>query len=183
MRLAVLGGSLRQGSVNRRLLQHLARRLEAMGHEVVSVTGEGLRLPLFDADLQAPEEVLAVQAALAGNAGLVIVSPEYNAGIPAHLKNAVDWLSTLAPNPLKGLPVLLAAASPGAFGGARALFSWRPVLANLGALALPGSITVPLADRNLDGTGAPLDPRTGQAIQQALDAFVQWCARLAASTP
>ena len=183
MKLAVLGGSLRQGSLNRRLLEHLARQLEGMGHEVACVAGEALRLPLIDADLPAPAAVLAVQAALAGAAGVVIVSPEYNAGIPPHLKNAVDWLSTLAPNPLKGLPVLLAAASPGAFGGARALFSWRPVLANLGALALPASITVPLADRNLDETGAPLDPRTGQAIQQALDAFVQWTARLAASTP
>jgi len=183
MKLAVLGGSLRQGSLNRRLLEHLARQLEGMGHEVARVAGEALRLPLIDADLPAPAAVLAVQAALAGAAGVVIVSPEYNAGIPPHLKNAVDWLSTLAPNPLKGLPVLLAAASPGAFGGARALLSWRPVLANLGALALPGAITVPLADRNLDGAGAPLDARAAKEIQQALNAFVHWTARLAASAP
>jgi chromate reductase len=181
MKLAVLGGSLRQGSLNRRLLEHLAQQLAGMGHEVASVAGDALRLPLYDADLPAPAGVLAVQAALAGAAGLVIVSPEYNAGIPPHLKNAVDWLSTLAPNPLKGIPVLLAAASPGAFGGARALLSWRPVLANLGALALPGAITVPLADRNLDGAGAPLDPRSAKEVQQALGAFVQWTARLAAN--
>ena len=178
MKLAVLGGSLRQGSLNRRLLEHLARQLEGMGHEVASVAGEPLRLPLFDADLPAPAGVLAVQAALSGIAGLVIVSPEYNAGIPPHLKNAVDWLSTLAPNPLKGIPVLLAAASPGAFGGARALLSWRPVLANLGALALPGAITVPLADQNLDPDGAPSDPRAQGQIRQALAAFVALAERL-----
>jgi chromate reductase, NAD(P)H dehydrogenase (quinone) len=179
MRLAVLGGSLRKGSLNRRLLQHLARTLEGLGHDVRAVAGEDLRLPLYDADLPVPAEVLAVQAALAGIQGLVIVSPEYNAGIPAHLKNAVDWLSTLAPNPLKGIPVLLAAASPGAFGGARALLSWRPVLANLGALALPGAITVPLADRNLDAAGAPLEARAGTEIQKALEAFLALAGRLA----
>ena len=178
MKLAVLGGSLRKDSLSRRLLEHLARALEGMGHEVRAIAGEALRLPLYDADLAVPAEVLAVQAALAGIQGLVIVSPEYNAGIPAHLKNAVDWMSTLSPNPMKGLPVLLAAASPGAFGGARALLSWRPVLANMGALALPGAITVPLADRNLDPAGAPLEARAAREIRQALEAFVALTGRL-----
>jgi chromate reductase len=178
MKLAVLGGSLRGESLNRRLLEHLARTLERGGHEVPALCGEALRLPLYDSDLPVPDGVLALQAALEGIQGLVIVSPEYNAGIPPHLKNAVDWLSTLSPNPLKGLPVLLAAASPGAFGGARALISWRATLANLGALALPGAITVPLADRNLDAAGAPREARTETEIQKALAAFVALAARL-----
>lgn len=179
MIIAVLGGSLRQQSLNRRLLEYLGRTLSAMGHEVRSVAGEALRLPLYDADLAPPAGVLAMQAELTGIQGLVIVSPEYNAGIPPHLKNAVDWLSTLAPNPLKGLPVLLAAASPGAFGGARAQLSWRASLANLGALALPGAITVPLADHNLDATGAPLEARAAREIQKALSAFLDLSERLA----
>ncbi len=178
MKLAVLGGSLRKDSLNRRLLGYLVRSLEGMGHEVRAVAGEALRLPLYDADLAVPAEVLSVQAALTGIQGLVIVSPEYNSGIPAHLKNVVDWLSTLSPNPLRGIPVLLAAASPGAFGGARSLLSWRPVLANMGALALPPAITVPLADRNLDPSGAPEEPRTAGEIQKSLDAFVALTARL-----
>jgi NAD(P)H-dependent FMN reductase len=181
MKLAVMGGSLRKESLNRRLLEHLTRMLEGMGHDLRTVAGEALRLPLYDADLPAPAEVLAMQAALAGIQGLVIVSPEYNSGIPPHLKNAVDWLSTLAPNPLKGLPVLLAAASPGAFGGSRALLSWRPVLANLGALALPGAITVPLADKNLHPDGSPLEARAQGEIQKALQAFVELTARLMVS--
>jgi len=179
MKLAVLGGSLRKESLNLRLLGHVARSLADLGHEVRTLSGEALRLPLYDADLPAPAEVLAAQEALAGIQGLVIVSPEYNAGIPPHLKNAVDWLSTLAPSRLKGLPVLLAAASPGAFGGSRALLSWRPVLANLGALALPGAITVPLADRNLDAAGAPLDARAQAEIQKSLAAFLDLATRLA----
>jgi NAD(P)H-dependent FMN reductase len=95
----------------------------------------------------------------------------------------VDWLSTLPANPVKGLPVLLAAASPGAFGGARSLLSWRPVLANLGALVLPGAITVPLADKNLQPDGTPLEARAQGEIQKALAAFVALAARLAATAP
>ena len=179
MKLGILGGSLRRDSLNRRLLEHLAGVLGGMGHEARTVKGDALRLPLYDADLPAPADVLELQDLLEGIQGLVIVSPEYNAGIPAHLKNAVDWLSTLAPNPLKGLPVLLAAASPGAFGGSRALLSWRPVLANLGALVLPGAITVPLADKNLDADGSPLEARAQGEVQKALTAFVDLAGRLA----
>jgi len=178
MEFAALGGSLRKESLNRRLLEHLARTLEARGHRVRRLAGEALRLPLYDADLAPSPEVLALQGALAGIHGLLLVSPEYNAGIPPHLKNAVDWLSTLSPNPLKGLPVLLASASPGAFGGARSQLSWRPVLANLGALALPEAITVPLADRNLDPDGVPLEARSREAVAKALAAFETWCGRL-----
>jgi chromate reductase len=178
MHLAAMGGSLRQESINRRLLFHLARVLEGMGHPVRVLAGEVLRLPLYDADLAVPQELRVLEEGLAGAKGLVIVSPEYNAGIPPHLKNAVDWLSTLSPSPLKGLPVLLAAASPGAFGGSRALLSWRAVLANLGALAVPAAITVPLADRNLGGDGVPLEGRAQTEIQRALEAFVGLAGRL-----
>jgi chromate reductase, NAD(P)H dehydrogenase (quinone) len=178
MQLAALGGSLRKDSLNRRLLFHLARVLEGMGHPVRTLAGEAMRLPLYDADLTPPPELRTLEAAFAGVQGLVIVSPEYNAGIPPHLKNAVDWLSTLSPNPLRGLPVLLAAASPGAFGGSRALLSWRPVLANLGALAVPAAITVPLADRNLAQDGTPVEARAQTEIQRALEAFVALAAKL-----
>jgi NAD(P)H-dependent FMN reductase len=178
MHFAALGGSLRKDSLNLRLLTHLVRSLEAGGHTVTAITGEALRLPLYDADLAVPSAVTALQGRLQGARGLVLVSPEYNAGIPPHLKNAVDWLSTQGGNPLKGLPVLLAAASPGAFGGARSLLSWRPVLANLGALALPGAITVPLADQALAADGTPLDARALKAAQGALAAFLDLAARL-----
>jgi len=178
MRLAVLGGSLRRDSLNLRFLTHLARTLEARGHPVTALTGEALRLPLYDADLPVPEGVAALQAALAGVGGLVLVSPEYNAGVPPHLKNAVDWLSTLSPDPLRGLPVLLAAVSPGAFGGSRGLLAWRAVLANLGAIAVPGAITVPMADRSLGADGAPLEARAQAEVQRALDGFLALAERL-----
>jgi chromate reductase len=180
MNITMLGGSLRKGSLNLRLLGHLARSLEALGVQVQIVPSEGLRLPLFDADTAPPAEVLALQATLVEAQGLVIVSPEYNAGIPGHLKNTVDWLSTLSASPFKGLPVLLASASPGAFGGARGQMQWRATLANLGAIALPAGITVPLADKNLAEDGTPLDPRSAQGITRELEAFLAFTARIAA---
>ena len=178
MRLVLMGGSLRPASLNARLLGHLARTLEARGHEVSSFAGGALRLPLYEDGEPPVAAIQALHAALAKAQGLVIVSPEYNAGIPGHLKNAVDWLSTLKPSPWAGLPVLLCAASPGAFGGARGLMAWRATLANMGALALPEAITVPHADQQLDAEGAPTDARTAAAVPRTLDAFLALVARL-----
>jgi NAD(P)H-dependent FMN reductase len=178
MRLVLMGGSLRPASLNMGLLHHLAGDLEARGHEVSTFAGETLRLPLYEDGLTVPAEVQTLGAAMRAAWGLVVVSPEYNAGIPGHLKNAVDWLSTLKPSPWTGLPVLLCAASPGAFGGARGLLAWRATLANMGALALPEVVTVPHADQQLDSNGAPTDAHTVTALARALDGFLGLAAKL-----
>ena len=174
----MLGGSLRPESFNARLLRHLARELEARGLEVATFTHEALRLPLYEDGVQPTAELQALHGALRGAQGLVIVSPEYNAGIPGHLKNVVDWLSTMKPSPWPGLPVLLCAASPGAFGGARGLMAWRVTLANMGAMALPESITVPHADQQLDADGKPTEARTVAAVPKILDGFLSLVALL-----
>jgi len=178
MRLVLMGGSLRPASFNGSLLSHLARELEARGHQVSAYKGEALRLPLYEDGLPPSEGTLVLHGALLKAQGLVIVSPEYNAGIPGHLKNAVDWLSTLKPSPWAGLPVLLCAASPGAFGGARGLMAWRATLANMGALALPEAITVPHADQQLDASGAPTEARTAAMVPKTLDGFLTLTTRL-----
>ena len=165
MRLLLMGGSLRPESLNARLLRHLAADLRARGHEVSTFTGEALRLPLLEEGLAPSPETRKLHEALSEAQGLVIVSPEYNAGIPGHLKNALDWLSIMKPSPWTGLPVLLCAASPGAFGGARSLMAWRITLANMGAMALAEGLTVPHADKQLDAEGAPLDARTAAAAR------------------
>lgn len=178
MRLVILGGSLRAASLNRRLLHHLHAGLKAKGHEVIPFEGDALRLPLYEDDVAPPASALAIQTAMLQAQGLVVVSPEYNAGIPGHLKNVVDWLSTLSPSPWQDLPVLLCSASPGAFGGSRCMLPWRATLANMGALAFPASINVPLADQNLDEQGQPREARTEAILNSTLDAFLALASKI-----
>jgi len=176
--ILLLGGSLRPGSLNGRLLQHLEQVLEAEGHRTSAWAGEALRWPLLEEGAEPPGAVSALAGEMRSAQGLVIVSPEYNAGIPGHLKNAVDWLSVQAPNPWDGLPVLLCACSPGALGGARVLVPWRLTLANVGAIVLPRSVTVPHADQSLGPGGGPEDPRTREILRSALAAFLSCAGRL-----
>lgn len=177
MKLVFLGGSLRPDSLNRRLLQHLARQAETQGHATACFVGEDLRLPLYEDDLPTPAAAARMAEAFRAAQGAVIVSPEYNAGIPGHLKNAVDWLSVQKPSPWAGLPVLLAAASPGAFGGSRGLVAWRATLANLGAWGAPGALTIPKAHEALDAEGAPVEARAAQEALRVLEGFLASAAR------
>jgi chromate reductase len=179
MKIVLVGGSLRPASLNTRFLGHLAKEVAAQGHEVVAFAGQDLRWPLYEDDTTAPEGAMALAEAMRGAAGLIVVSPEYNAGIPGHLKNAVDWLSTMNPSPWTGLPVLLCACSPGAFGGARGMLSWRATLANMGAIAVPQALPIPHADKNLDEAGRPVEERTVHMTESVLHAFTDFCAKLA----
>lgn len=178
MRFIVLGGSLRKGSLNRRLMDLAAARLEAEGHEVERFEGEALDMPLINLDRPIPEGAAAIAAALAIAQGAFLASPEYNLGIPAHLKNVVDWTSRIHPQPWKGLPVLLASATPGAFGGHRGLMPWRTTLSALGAFVCPSVVGIPAADKALAEPGKLADERSAQALEQGLATLVKMASAL-----
>jgi chromate reductase len=120
-RLLGLSGSLRKGSYNTAILAALAELIAP------KATLELFRLhdiPLYDQDIDTaapPASVAALRAAVAAADGVVIASPEYNAGMSGVLKNALDWASRpYAQSTLTGKPVLTLTASPASTGGARA---------------------------------------------------------------
>jgi len=127
--LGVLEGSLRKASLSRAVARSAAG-LAPEDLDVVMIPNPGT-LPLFNQDVLdegMPESVTALADALAKVDGLLIVTPEYNWSIPGGLKNAIDWLSRLNPNPLEGKPVAIWSVSPGMLGGARVHESLRHVL-------------------------------------------------------
>lgn len=128
-RILGISGSLRResysGTVLRTLQQAVSDRATIEVFPLASV-------PLYNADLdgeQKPEPVVALKNAIRDCAGLVLVSPEYNYGIPGVLKNALDWASRPGyQSVLKDKPVLIMTSSPGMVGGARAYAQIRQTL-------------------------------------------------------
>ncbi|MBP2299943.1 NADPH-dependent FMN reductase [Azospirillum picis] len=119
-KLLGLPGSLRRNSNSLAVLQGLRDALPAgIGMEI-----RDLRLPLYDQDLDTPDgpaEVQALRQAIADADGVVIVTPEYNYGMPGVLKNALDWASRpYGKSALIGKPVLVISNSPAFTGGVRA---------------------------------------------------------------
>ncbi|WP_421997176.1 NADPH-dependent FMN reductase [Reyranella sp.] len=128
IKLAAFCGSLRQGSFNRMALHAFIERLPA---GVTVSTIEIGDWPLYDADIQAkgfPDKVQAAQKTMLEADGVVLVSPEYNYGISGVLKNAIDWLSRMTPQPFAAKPTALFGASGGVLGTARAQYQLRQTL-------------------------------------------------------
>jgi chromate reductase len=149
MKIVGLCGSLRAGSLNARLM-----RVAGQGFGAGFVAGD-LRLPLYDGDVEAaglPESVTHLADLIAGADGLIIASPEYNKGPSGVLKNALDWLSRVKPNPLYGKPAAMMSASAGRSGGERMQAMLRLMLAphRMRVLTYP-EVLVGNADTHFDG--------------------------------
>jgi chromate reductase len=165
--LVGLCGSLRAGSLNR-LLMHEAARLWPGPF----VEGD-LRLPLYDGDLEAqglPAGVARLAAAVAGAQAVLIACPEYNKAPPGVLKNALDWLSRVEPNPLWGKRCAIVSATAGRAGGERAQTMLRSMLVphRVEALTWP-EVLVGHAERAFDGEGRLVSDSYRQALAALME--------------
>lgn len=130
-----LSGSLRRASFNAGLLRAAAG---AMPQGARLETGSIAGVPLYNADDEAekgiPPAVARLKDSLAQADGLLLVTPEYNNGIPGVFKNAIDWMSRPDADIARlfhGRPVAVIGASPGGFGTILAQSHWLPVLRTL----------------------------------------------------
>lgn len=118
-----IAGSLRQGSYSGAVLATLGHALGEQG--IASLKTADIDMPLYNQDLDTdprPPQVEAFKRAIAEADALLIVTPEYNYGIPGVLKNALDWASRpMAASPLHHKPVQTVSVSPAFTGGVRAL--------------------------------------------------------------
>lgn len=120
-------GSLRKASFNRMALHAFIERLPA-GASAQTIE---IDWPLYNADIQAqgfPDKVQAAQKAMIEADGLVLVTPEYNYGPSGVLKNAIDWLSRMTPQPFAAKPIAMFGASGGVLGTARAQYQLRQIM-------------------------------------------------------
>ena len=120
-------GSLRKASFNRMALNAFIERLPAgTSAQIIEIDW-----PLYNADIQAqgfPDKVQAAQKAMIEAEGLVLVTPEYNYGPSGVLKNAIDWLSRMTPQPFAAKPIAMFGASGGVLGTARAQYQLRQIM-------------------------------------------------------
>ncbi len=133
-----IAGSLRAGSYNRAVLRAAAELAPA---ELRLVEAGIADVPHFDEDLEAegdPPAVAELKRAVDAADGVVIVTPEYQHGVPGVLKNVIDWLSRPPGRaPLLAKPVAVLGASPGMVGTARAQIQLRQTLFFNGCPVLP----------------------------------------------
>jgi chromate reductase, NAD(P)H dehydrogenase (quinone) len=137
----IFGASLRSGSLNHRLANLAAECARDKGATVDLAEMRDFECPAYDGDAEtadgppAPANALCQRIKAAD--AFLIASPEYNASMPGHLKNAIDWVSRFRPQPFNGKQGFLMSASPSMAGGNRGLWSLRVPLEHLGARVYP----------------------------------------------
>ena len=176
--ISVLGfaGSLRKGSYNKSLLRN-AKDLapDNLQIELFDLAG----IPLYNADVEAegdPDRVAEFKEAIRNVDGLLIATPEYNHGVPAVTKNAIDWASRPAKNsPLNEKPVGILGASPGLTGTARGQSQLRQAFEFTNSYCMPQpEILVYRAHEKFDDKGELTDENTREFLGQYLESLYEW---------
>lgn len=178
-RIIALSGSLRRGSYNTALARALAERAPA-GCDVEVATPADI--PLYDGDLEAeqgiPQAVETLKERIVEADGLILVTPEYNQGVPGVMKNTIDWLS----RPPKDIgrvfgdrAVALCGATPGGGGTRASQYALLPTLRALGTRVWSGkTLYVPGAGKVFDEQGNLTDEDIGERADGFMAGFCRF---------
>ncbi len=179
LHIAIIVGSNRRESINRKLAQALAK----LGADRFDATFARIDdLPLYNQDIEAslPPEVVRFKNEIAASEGVLIVTPEHNRSIPTALKNAVDWgARPYGKNSWAGKPGFITGTSPGAIGSALAQQHLRSVMTGLGMILLGGEAYVTFKPNLIDEYGNIGDEGTKDFLQDFVDRFATLVERLA----
>ena len=160
LKILVIPGSLRSGSLNARLAAVAAHELAVMGAEVTRISLSDFPLPIYDGDLQTksgvPKHAVDLKRMIGAHHGVLMVTPEYNSSVPPLLKNAIDWVSRVHDahetrgQVFRGRAFAIAAASEGRLGGSRALAALRLILSACHAMVIPNQLALSFASEAYD---------------------------------
>jgi chromate reductase len=180
--VAVLIGSLRKESFNRRLALALERLAPAhITFQYIAIDA----LPLYnqDHDANPPPARLQLKREIEAADALLFVTPEYNRSIPGVLKNAIDAASRpYGKNSFAGKPGGVIGASSGKVGTAVAQQHLRSVLAylNVPTLGQPEAF-IQFTEGLIDAAGTIANESTRKFLQGWMDAYVAWVEKVLAA--
>ena len=174
--IVLIASSVRAGRKSHRVVLYLKKYLEE--HQLATTEIVDLKeydFPVFHerySRLEAPTSAMQdFREKILKADGVLIVTPEYNGGYPASLKNALDLLY----DEWHRKPVAISTASNGSFGGTQVITSLQFSLWKMRAWTVPAMFPVPKVQENYDEEGNPTDKeatdkRAGQFLRELL-----WC--------
>src|SRR6185503_11330517 len=155
LRVLVVGASLASTSLNNRLAAFAARLVTDKGGTSDLTTVSEFDCPFYDRDVELesgpPIGAHRFCERLKAADALIVASPEYNASMPAAIKNLIDWVSRFRPQPFNGKQALLMSASPSMVGGNRGLWALRIPFEHLGTRVYPDMFSLAQAHQAWDG--------------------------------
>jgi len=188
LKILVIPGSLRTGSLNAKLAAIMAFELAQAGAEVTRISLGDFPLPIYDGDLQAksgvPKQAVNLKRMMSAHHGVLIVTPEYNSSVPALLKNAIDWVTRVHdPQETRGQvfrerAFAIAAASESRLGGTRALAALRLILSGCQAPVIPNQLALSFAGEAYDDMDRLKHPADLEALKALVRQLIDFSHRM-----
>ena len=175
-KIAIIIGSLREGSLNRRVARSIcALRGDNLDCSMIEI-GD---LPLYNQDLDTnpPEQWTRFRQQVGAADGVLFCSPEYNRGIPGVLKNAIDVGSRpCGQSVFDKKPAAIVTASPGSIGGFGANHQIRQacVFLNMPVMQQPEAYLGHVTDDSFDEAGCLKEGPLKELVTTLAHAFHDW---------
>lgn len=176
-KIAVLIGSLRKDSINRKFAHELIALAPAsLAFEFVDIGGLALYNQDLDDEGQTPAAWTAFRDTMAKVDGVLIVSPEYNRSMPASVKNALDVGSRPAGKSIwSGKAGGVVTVSPGGVGGFGANHAIRQSLVAVNVATMPApEAYIGGATKMLGEDGKVNNDQTREVLRKFITAYAAW---------
>lgn len=183
LNIPIILGSVREGRKSEAPAKYILEKVKAAGHQSQLVDFKQLPLPFYNAPTvpvvyyksQYPDANAAKWSDIVRAAdAFVIVTPEYNHGYPAVLKNALDWGYL----EFEKKPFGLVGVSNGTVGGARMIEQLRPIIENFGAVATRETVMIGPVQNYFDNAGTMVNPELDKKIDGLLKSLTWWAEAL-----
>lgn len=175
-KIAILVGSLREGSINRKVARSICG---LRGDNLECAMVEIGDLPLYNQDLDPspPRQWVRFRERIAAADGILFCTPEYNRGVPGVLKNAVDIGSRpYGKSVWDQKPAAIVSASPGSIGGFGANHQLRQacVFLNMPVMQQPEAYLGHVSDDSFDAEGCLKEGSLKEVVTKLAYAFHDW---------
>ena len=177
-KIAIIVGSLREGSINRKVARSMcAIRGDNLDCSVVEIGDLPLYNQDYDSAPQQPEQYVRFRDQVRAADGILFCTPEYNRSVPGALKNAIDVGSRpYGHSVFDKKPAAVISASPGAIGGFGANHHLRQscVFLNMPMMAQPEAYLGNVSDDSFDADGCLKDGPLKDVVTKLAHAFHDW---------
>jgi NAD(P)H-dependent FMN reductase len=174
--IAIISSSVRTGRNSHRVALYFKSYLEENNLASVEILDlKTYNFPFFEERLRLQkspaENVLEFTEKVKLSDGVIIVTPEYNGGYPASLKNVIDLLYT----EWHRKPIAISTVSDGVFGGIQAITSLQFLLWKMRAWTVPAMFPVPKVRDTFDENGIPADKVSVDKRASIFINELMWC--------
>lgn len=167
-------------SATSRPSNYTARALAIVNDELGRLVGPPSVFDCREISLSFPGQTLTDDAkrlkeAIARAPGVLIGTPEYHGGFSAVAKLVIENLGF--PSVLAGKPVALMGVAAGRIGAIKSLEQLRGVCSHVGALVLPGSVSIARVQKVFDEDGRCTDPEVERSLRSLAGSLVDYLDR------